>query len=106
MVNLELYPYKITLKKWKDEDGEYFVAKVPELDGCKSSGATIKEALRSIKEAMIGYIEVKIEFGDYLPIPLNDKAIVELQGEYSEQEKEECYQAVDKMRALIDELNL
>jgi predicted RNase H-like HicB family nuclease len=106
MVNLNDYPYKITLKKWKDEDGEYFVAKVPELQGCISDGLTIKEALRSIKEAMIGHIEVKLDFGDPLPKPLNDKLIVEIQNEYSEEEKKKLYEAVDEMRALINELKI
>ncbi|WP_281243023.1 hypothetical protein [Anaerobacillus alkalilacustris] len=32
LINLDKYPYKITLKKWKDEKEEYFVAKVPELE--------------------------------------------------------------------------
>jgi hypothetical protein len=31
---------------------------------------------------------------------------IEIQGEYSEEEKQECYDAAEKIKALIEELNL
>ncbi len=105
MTNLKDYPYKITLKKWNGRDGKYFIAKVPELLGCISEGVTIKEAIRNIKEAMIGYIEVKLEFEDELPKPLNTDQIVEIQGEYSDEEKQECFAAVRKMKAMLREMD-
>lgn len=104
MINLNDYPYKITIKKWKDESEEYFIAEVPELKGCMSDGVTIKETLKNIKDAMVGYIEVKKEFGDLLPKPQNDQLIIEIQGEFSEEEKNECYQALEKMKKLIEDI--
>ncbi|WP_068505654.1 type II toxin-antitoxin system HicB family antitoxin [Paenibacillus kribbensis] len=98
--------YMITIKKWSDDiDGTYFVAKVPELKGCMSDGTTVKEALINAREAISGYLEVLIESGDTIPRPRNDKEIVQLLGEYTKEEIAECYQAVDKLRSIIDQLN-
>lgn len=41
----------------KDEVG-YYVAEVPALPGCLSQGKTKDEALRNIKEAIEGWLEV------------------------------------------------
>jgi len=41
----------------KDEAG-YFMAEVPALPGCLSQGKTQKEALKNIKEAIEGWLEV------------------------------------------------
>lgn len=41
----------------KDESG-YFVAEVPALPGCLSQGKTRAEAVKNIKEAIEGWLEV------------------------------------------------
>ncbi|HHT9133740.1 MAG TPA: type II toxin-antitoxin system HicB family antitoxin [Candidatus Avalokitesvara rifleensis] len=41
----------------KDEAG-YYVAEVPALPGCLSQGKTKDEALKNIKEAINGWLEV------------------------------------------------
>ena len=41
----------------KDEAG-YFVAEVPALPGCLSQGTTKEEALKNIREAIDGWLEV------------------------------------------------
>jgi predicted RNase H-like HicB family nuclease len=41
----------------KDEAG-YFVVEVPALPGCLSQGKTKEEALKNIKEAIEGWLEV------------------------------------------------
>ena len=48
------------------EDG-YWVAECPSLPGCVSQGATKKETVKNIKEAIEGYIEALVE--DKLPVP-------------------------------------
>lgn len=53
---------KFTIVIEKDETG-YFVAEVPALPGCLSQGKTAEEAMKNIKEAIQGWIEV-----------MNDKA--------------------------------
>lgn len=62
-------PYTIQIRHIKDESGEYFYASVAELDGCQSHGNALSEAYESIREAMEGYLEVKLEFGDPIPEP-------------------------------------
>lgn len=46
--------YRVIIEQ--DEDGAY-VAQVPALPGCISQGATRKEAVQNIKEAITGYLE-------------------------------------------------
>ncbi|MCM3129000.1 type II toxin-antitoxin system HicB family antitoxin [Paenibacillus sp. MER 78] len=65
-------PYTIQIKHMNDESGAYYLATVVELDGCKSHGDTPEQALAMVKEAMEGYIEVKIEFGDMIPEPADE----------------------------------
>ena len=62
-------PYNIVSRHIKDESGEYYFATVQELDGCMSDGATIEEAFASIREAMEGWIETKLEAGLSVPMP-------------------------------------
>lgn len=42
----------------KDEDG-YYIASVPELQGCHTQGKTIDQAMKRIKEAIQAYLEAK-----------------------------------------------
>lgn len=65
-------PYTIQIRPIKDESGEYFYATVAELDGCQSTGETYAEAYESVREAMEGYLEVKLEHGDPIQEPLKD----------------------------------
>jgi antitoxin HicB len=62
-------PYSIVIKKMNDESGQYYYAQVAELDGCQSHGSTEAEALSNIREALKGYLETKLEFGDPIPEP-------------------------------------
>lgn len=65
-------PYTIQIRPVKDESGDYFFATVAELDGCHSHGNTYTEAYESVREAMEGYLEVKLEYGDPINEPLKD----------------------------------
>ncbi|MDR1664264.1 MAG: type II toxin-antitoxin system HicB family antitoxin [Clostridiales bacterium] len=67
-------PYNVTIQELHDESGHYFYARVLELDGCQSHGETYQEAYRNIREAMEGWLEVKLEYGDVIPEPLTDNA--------------------------------
>lgn len=66
-------PYNITIQKQTDESGEYYYAKVMELDGCQSDGETVEEAYKNLREAMEGYIETKLENGAEIPLPITDR---------------------------------
>lgn len=63
-------PYNIIIRHVKDDSGEYYFARVQELDGCMSDGATIDEAYSNIMEAMEGWMETKLEAGFPIPLPI------------------------------------
>ena len=63
-------PYNYIVQPIKDESGEYFYARVLELDGCQSTGETFEEAFENLKEAMEGWIETKLENGFEIPLPV------------------------------------
>ena len=58
----------------KDEDG-FFVASVPYLPGCHTQGKSVEEAMKNIKEAITGYLDIAKKYGD--PIPSEDLEIIE-----------------------------
>ena len=53
--------YRIHIEQ--DEDG-VFVAECPALPGCVSQGKTRNEAIRNIKEAILGYLESLEKHGE------------------------------------------
>ena len=62
-------PYNFIIQKISDESGEYYYARVMELDGCQSDGDTFDEAYQNLLEAMEGYIETKLANGYEVPLP-------------------------------------
>jgi predicted RNase H-like HicB family nuclease len=42
---------------------------VPDLPGCITTGATVEEAERNIREAIEGHLKTLAEFGDPIPRP-------------------------------------
>lgn len=62
-------PYNYIIRKIKDESGEYYYARVLELDGCQSDGDTFDEAYENLREAMRGYIQTKLDNGFDIPQP-------------------------------------
>ena len=63
-------PYNCIVQQINDESGTYFYAHVLELDGCQSTGETFEEAYESLKDAMRGWIETKIDDGFDVPLPV------------------------------------
>ena len=60
---------------YTDEEGNW-IAEVPSLPGCGSDGKTRDEALATVKDAIIGYIQaLKV---DGLPVPEECAEIVTL----------------------------
>ena len=62
--------YNYIVQPIQDESGEYFYARVLELDGCQSKGEIFEEAYNNLKEAMEGWIETKLENGFEVPLPV------------------------------------
>ena len=63
-------PYNYIIQPIKDESGSYFYAHVLELDGCQSTGETFEEAYKNLKDAMLNWIETKLECGFEVPLPM------------------------------------
>ena len=61
--------YNYIIQPISDESGTYYYARVLELDGCQSTGETFEEAYNNLREAMAGWIEVKLEAGYDIPLP-------------------------------------
>ncbi len=54
-------------------------AYVPDLPGCITTGATLAETKRNIREAMELHLEAMAEVGEAIPEPSTDVDFVELQ---------------------------
>ncbi len=65
-MNLE---YTYIINQVNDESGTYFYARVLELDGCQSHGDTFEEAYENLRDAMLGWIELKIKDKEDIPLP-------------------------------------
>lgn len=62
-------PYHLTMVR-DEHDGEVgWVVSVEELPGCISEGDTPEEAATMIQDAMHGWLTVKLEHGDPIPLP-------------------------------------
>ncbi len=46
-----------------------WAAYVPDLPGCMTTGQTIEETERNIREAIEGHLKTLREFGDPIPLP-------------------------------------
>jgi antitoxin HicB len=64
-------PYTIQLRQY--DDGTFF-AEVAELPGCMTEADTAEKALRMIREAMAGWIEVALSEGLPVPEPVAESA--------------------------------
>lgn len=53
-----------------EEDGTWFV-RIVEFPGCMSVGADVQDAMRMIRDAARGWLEVGIEDGDPIPEPVS-----------------------------------
>ena len=60
----KILSYKVILEP--AEEGGY-AAYAPSLPGCVSEGDTYEDALKNIKEAIKGWIDVSMKFGDRIP---------------------------------------
>jgi predicted RNase H-like HicB family nuclease len=63
------YDYEIILSHSSEEDGEYWVATVPDLPGCMSDGTTPNKAINNVQEAIEAWIEHAKAIGRDVPEP-------------------------------------
>lgn len=64
-------PYTKIVQEINDGSSHYFYGKILELDGCQSTGDTLEELYESMNEAMEGYLEIKLEKGLPIPVPVS-----------------------------------
>ncbi len=64
--------YRVNIER--DEDG-VFIAKVPALPGCISQGATRKEALANIKDAIEGYVASLKKHNEPVPPSIEEEVV-------------------------------
>ncbi len=64
-------PYRLEIIPLAEEDGGGFYASYPEFGkgAAYGDGATIEEAVRMAEEAKRLVLEVKLEYGDEIPLP-------------------------------------
>jgi len=70
-VDMRYYTFEIVIEKEPEDEG--YAAYSPTLRGCFSSGKTIEEAKRNIREAIRQHIETLLAHGQ--PIPQNDRLV-------------------------------
>jgi antitoxin HicB len=61
--------YPIRLYQRSQGDEEYWFAEIPDLPGCVADGATPDEAVRSVKEAKVEWIDGQMKEGHEIPEP-------------------------------------
>ena len=61
-----------------DQEDDYWIARIPDLPGCTSDGATPNEAVENVRDAQLSWIDVCIERGHEVPLPTSDSISVSL----------------------------
>ena len=56
-----------------------WAAYVPDLPGCITTGSTLQETKRNIREAIELHLEAMLEVGEPIPAPTSDVGFVELE---------------------------
>lgn len=64
--------YRVLIEQ--DEDG-MFVVECPSLPGCISQGATRREAVENIRDAIEGYIESLKKHNEPIPPPIHEEIV-------------------------------
>ncbi len=65
-------PYTRMIQEINEEGEHYYYGKILELDGCQSTGETMEALYESLNEAIEGYIEMKLEQGYEIPLPIKE----------------------------------
>ena len=67
-----------------DQEEGCWLARLPDLPGCISDGADPNEAVQSMADAQYSWIEVCIERGQEVPLPVYEKAFAFLASDKKE----------------------
>jgi antitoxin HicB len=61
--------YAIVIEPLSEEDGDGFLATVPDLPGCMSDGQTREEAAHNVEDAIASWLEEARSVGRAIPEP-------------------------------------
>ena len=61
--------YPVVIEPLPSEDGGGFLARVPDLPGCMSDGASPEEAVCNVQDAIGTWIEAARDLGHAVPAP-------------------------------------
>lgn len=62
--------YTRIIQKMDDGSGIYYYGRILELDGCQSTADTEEELYDNLNKVLKGYIEIKLEMGREIPLPI------------------------------------
>ena len=65
--------YAFILERYNDSDKPYYSLRVLEFEGCMTTGDTIEEAARDIRDAMREWLQLNIKLGRVIPKPLKSR---------------------------------
>ncbi len=81
MKDLDYYlnlPYEIIIKKLDEKDGGGYFARYKDFPYIMGDGENEIEALKDLKEAFKGALEVMLEKGDYIKEPIDNEAKIRI----------------------------
>ncbi|EAJ1453072.1 type II toxin-antitoxin system HicB family antitoxin [Campylobacter jejuni] len=81
MKDLDYYlnlPYEIIIKKLDEKDGGGYFARYKDFPYIIGDGENEIEALKDLKEAFKGALEVMLEKGDYIKEPIDNEAKIRI----------------------------
>ena len=61
--------YAVVIEPLAEEEGDGFIATVPDLPGCMSDGETREEAARNVDDAIASWLEEARSVGRAIPEP-------------------------------------
>jgi antitoxin HicB len=64
--------YEVRVRNLGPENDYYWMAEIPQLDGCKAYGQTQETAMEALQGVAEGFVEIAEEDGDPLPAPLSE----------------------------------
>ena len=67
--------YPVVIEPLPTEDGGGFLARVPDLPGCMSDGASPEEAVCNVQNAIGTWIEAARDLGHAVPAPSRQRVV-------------------------------
>lgn len=74
--------YPVALKRWRDREPAFEVI-VPDIEGCRATGATLAAALHNATAAVRECIEALVEAGKHVPAPSRDIEMLAARPEFA-----------------------